>query len=208
MQCLLLAMCVSCLWLGNCRFEKEVSPFRKWNGIGPLSCNIMFLSCDLFKTSQKNEISFSKPYLERESMTTCRKIWGPWKRVQTRNGSVEGGMGLIVTTQLVSRTVPLVTTDKFSLAARLKASKISFYLPCSVTVFHIASSLVFGLSRNIPTFHLCKLLAKTFSLAKIIWIILLFFIAILDKIPFAFVFLIYNVYPSKLILIFSCDLIK
>lgn len=118
-------------------------------------------------------------------------------------------MGLIVTTQLVSRTVPLVTTDKFSLAARLKASeiKVSIY-PVLLQFFIIASSLVFGLSRNIPTFHLCKLLAKTFSLVKIIWIILLFFIAILDKIPFAFVFLIYNVYPSKLIFIFSCDLIK
>lgn len=43
MRCLFLAMCVSCLWLGNCRFEKEVSRFRKWNGIGHLSCNIMIL---------------------------------------------------------------------------------------------------------------------------------------------------------------------
>lgn len=103
------------------------------------------LSCDLFKTSQKDEISFSKPYLEREKKNdNIQENVRAWRRVQTRNGSVEEGKGLIVTIQLVSRTLPLVTTDKFSLSSRLKASriKVSFY-PAILHLFHIVSSLVF-----------------------------------------------------------------
>lgn len=34
--------------------------------LGIYHVTLFSLSCDLFKTSQKNEISFSKPYLERE----------------------------------------------------------------------------------------------------------------------------------------------
>lgn len=103
------------------------------------------LSCDLFKTSGNYEISFSKLYLEREKKNdNIQENVRVWRRVQTRNGSVEGGKGLIVTIQLVLRTLPLVTTDKFSLASRLKASRInvSFY-PALLHLFHIVSSLVF-----------------------------------------------------------------
>lgn len=169
------------------------------------------LSCDLFKTSQKNEISFSKPYLEREKKKddNMQENVRPMEEGSDQKWQCGGRDGSNCNNSTCFKNCTFSNSRQvFSCCKAEGIQNQSFYLPCSITVFHIASSLVFGLSRNIPTFHLCKLLAKTFSLVKIIWIILLFFIAILDKISFAFAFLIYNVYPSKLIFIFSCDLIK
>lgn len=136
MQCLFLAICVSCLWLRNCRFEKEVSRFRKWMELGIYHVTLCFLSCDLFKTSQKNEISFSKPYLERE-----KKNDNIQENVRTKEeGSdqkwqcgVREGSNCNNTTCFKNSTF----SNNRQVSSCLKAEGIqnqSFFLPCYITV--------------------------------------------------------------------------